>query len=273
MTIRINKLADAAALLAASSLAIPAQAASLGVPGINPVANAWSIEDETVHGWERHRRGHRHSDGGGILAGILILGGAVAVAKAIDNSNERKYRERDERYRDYRYRDRPDYDADANYRDRNYPRDDYARRGIDGAIEDCVYEVERSERVATVDTAERDGSGWEVEGDLARGGRFSCSFSVDGRIRDIDIASGSSRSERYDDDDRDDDDDRWGAADSRDEDYYASARERIGEGAPDLPAQDAGVKPSPESADDTWERGAPDDRYDTAKGPDYALVQ
>lgn len=261
MTNFIRKTAGGAALLAASSLAIPAQAATIAVPGATSTSmiSAWSIEDETANGWGHHRRWRRHRGGGDVLAGILILGGAVAVAKAIENSNDRKYRERDERYRDYR-----DYDRDAQYRDSRYPRLDAARRGIDGAIEDCVEEVERDERVGTVDTAERDSSGWQVGGELARGGRYSCTFSADGRVRDVDIDMGR-RSSRAIDEDRDLAADRG----RYDDDYYASARSRIEDEQPAFEAEEQAA----EADDDLWERGEADDRYETAGGPDYALAQ
>ncbi|MBS7668347.1 hypothetical protein [Croceicoccus gelatinilyticus] len=249
--------AGAAALLAASSLAVPVQAAPLPTTSDAPTG-IWTIESETAHGWKHHRRWRRNRvDGGDLLAGILILGGVVAIAKAAENAQERKYRER--RDEDYRYRD---YDRDSRrYDDRRYA--DNSRRGIDGAIEDCVYEVERSEEVRTVDTAERDERGWHVEGDLANGGRFDCEIDASGRVRDIDIEVGSRRYGSAADAVRPARDSRYG------DDYYADARARIEEQAPATRVED-GARPADEG--DTWERGTPDDRYQTADGPDYALV-
>lgn len=252
MTNQFRLFAGPAALLAASSLAMPAHAAPLhvapqaGVPA--GAVSGWSVDDETVHDWGRHRRWrHDHVDAGDVFAGLLILGGVVAVASAIDNSNKRKYRDRDDRYRDYREQD---YDRDA-YRYRDYPeRDsrysDGSRRGIDGAIDDCVNEVERDARVDTVDTAGRDASGWRVEGELRGGGHYTCKIGPDGRIRDVDIDRGRRVGTGYDDG------------------YYAAARARQGATEPDRPAAT--------DASTDWERGAPDDRYQTAQGPGYAMA-
>lgn len=290
MTNRFRTFAGGTALLAATSLALPAQATPLSAPSAATSVHGWTVADETVHG-HRYRGWDRRGHGGDILAGILILGGAVAVLKAAERSRERRDRDGrdwdrdgrypDSRYPDAHYRDRPgydgDYDDDAGYRDRGDLRDGAAGRGIDGAVEDCVAEVERSERVGSVDTADRTASGWKVAGDLAKGGRYTCSFGTDGRVRDVQI-DGSRAGARDDNDAWGDDDNSWGESGQRDDDYYASARERIGgsQSAWDDAPEDTAAAPSNRQAetqdDRTWERGEADDRYDTAKGPDYASV-
>lgn len=263
MTKSLRNLAGAGALLAATSLAVPAQAAVLPQPAAatqtalpTGVHTAWRIDDETA---QRHRHWRRDRiDGGDVIAGILILGGVVAVAKAIEGSNNRRYRERDDRYRDYR-------DYDRNYRDRDYDRryDRYpaygesSRRGIDGAIEECVDAVERDERIDSVHTAERDGSGWHVEGDLRGGGSFACEIDDSGRIRDIDIDRDFSALDAG----------KRSVEDRRGDDYYAAARARQGGAEPDRP-----VAAEPGEDGREWERGEPDDRYETAEGPDYAFA-
>lgn len=249
---RIHHCTGAIALIAATSLAMPAHAVSSNPPSADAphAVSAWSVGDETVHGWGRRHRHRDRIDGGDVLAGILILGGVVAVASAIGNSKQRE-RERDERYRDYR-----DYDRESEYRDDRY-RLRYAetgRRGIEGAIDHCVDSVERDAAVGSVDTAERDGSGWHVEGELREGGRFSCRIGPDGRVRDIELDIGR---RSYGE-----------AANGRSEAYYAEARANHEEQAPER-AVEAGEGASPGRE---WKRGEPDDRYDTADGPDYALV-
>ncbi len=316
MSIRFRKSAGIAAILASATLALPAQAASFQTPATAAVGH-WSVADETAHGWRsrggwggyygRGWGGRGHVRGGDVLAGILIVGGALAVVKAIGDSNERRYRDSDYRDRDDRYRDYRNSYPDARYPDARYPdarypdyrdqargyrqpgdsRNDDARRGIDGAIEDCVGEVQRDTRVATVDTAERNDDGWRVAGDLVRGGRYACKFGNDGRVRDIDIdmkgdrASSSSRYERGYEMSRDaaGAEDRGGDA-RYDDDYYASARERIGEQRPDLRNGDApftGEEPDmaapAEDGDRNWQRGEADDRYETAAADDYALAR
>ncbi|MBB3989607.1 hypothetical protein [Croceicoccus naphthovorans] len=277
MKIRFRKSAGAAALLAAGSLALPAHAAPVPA-SIKAAASGWSVADETANGWGRSdrywRHRHRGPSGGDVLAGILILGGVVAVAKAAQNSRDRRYRERDDRYRDYRnerYEDRGDY-----YRDRDYDRSDSygARRGIDGAIEDCVEEVQRDARVASVDTAERDGSGWQVEGELRGGGRYSCEIDNNGRIRDIDIDGDRHAASDDYNADWDDYESEWRGAQAgvgadagaegseRDDRYYAEARARAEEQAPAYE-----VEREESDGERTWERGAADDRYETASAP------
>ncbi len=316
MSIRFRKSAGIAAILATTTLALPAQAANISSIGHGAVGH-WNTADDIAHGWRSRGGwggyygggwgGYGRVRGGDVLAGILIVGGALAVVKAIENLNDRRYRERDYPNRDYRdrayrdgdyrdgdYRDGDYRDDDQRYRDyrdrdgdyrgsgendgRDYRApiegryDDDARRGVNGAIEDCVGEVQRDSRVATVDTAERDGDGWHVSGDLARGGRYSCKFGNDGRVRDIDIDMGRAsprdeisqetrRDERYDDE------------------YYASARARIGDRGPEVrssevapPAEEPEMAAPADDGSRTWQRGEADDRYETASAGGYALA-
>ena len=61
-------------------------------------------------------------------------------------------------------------------------------RGIDGAVDSCVREVERgSSRVDTVDSVDRDSDGWRVEGRMSGGRSFACSVDRDGRIRNATV--------------------------------------------------------------------------------------
>lgn len=46
----------------------------------------------------------------------------------------------------------------------------------------CVREVERSDRVNSVESVERIGSGWQVEGKLASGRDFTCNIDNSGRV-------------------------------------------------------------------------------------------
>jgi len=137
--------------------------------------------------WHRHRGGG--VDAGDVIAGVLILGGIAAIASAASKSNrDRDYRE-DDRYREpYRGsypEERYDYRA---------PGSRYSGGGLDNAVDMCVGEVERGpERVVSVDNVARTGDGWQVSGQIDRGGQFDCSIDNDGRIRNVDIGGSYGR--------------------------------------------------------------------------------
>jgi hypothetical protein len=140
-------------------------------------------------GWGHHRHRDR-IDAGDVLAGILIIGGIAAIASAASKNNKNRRTERDYRYPDDNYPqrdDRGDYGKD----DRPEWREGSAREGsggIDSAINRCVDEVSRgSTRVEEVDSVNRDGDGWRVEGRTGDGGSFSCSIDRSGRIRQVSV--------------------------------------------------------------------------------------
>lgn len=273
----ISRLMAVPALVAAVGLGMPAQAASYGdaLPQASQGRDL-SILSASGADWDRGRRYYRHrrgADAGDIIAGVLVLGGALAVANAIKNRKEDARESYPQRYPDY-----DDRDYDNRYR--SYPQPQgYSRGGIEGAIGQCVDEVERDTRVGNVDEAQRDGNGWTVSGDLLDGGRFRCEIDGAGRIRDLDIEAG-----RAD----------WGAAPSGadyapgyDEDYYAGARARQGMSGPQERAYEiestgeawsdeaqAYREPQAElpEGEQEWERGDSDDRYDTSEGPVVALA-
>jgi hypothetical protein len=140
-----------------------------------------------ARGW-----GHRHHDRidtGDVLAGVLVIGGIAAIASAASSRNKQA-REAE----DYRYPDRDDRAEDgyhvppADYGerdDRSYG--DRAGEHLDGAVDNCVGEVERgNRRVDTVDSVNRSADGWTVEG-RADGRDFTCSVDRDGRIRGVTV--------------------------------------------------------------------------------------
>ena len=141
-------------------------------------------------GWGRHRD---RIDTGDVLAGILILGGIAAVASAASNANKNKRRDSDYRYPDnntpqQRERSSGGY-ADDDRNDRS-DRQDWrgGDTGIDGAINRCMDEVSRgSTKVDEVDSVNRDGDGWRVQGRTSGGGQFTCAIDGDGRIRNVNI--------------------------------------------------------------------------------------
>lgn len=175
MAPRKNKLArtlsGATAVAAAlSMLATPVAAAEL--PHAKPVAvHDAGAGDAHGYGRGRHRRGN-DIDAGDILTGVLILGGIAAIAGAVEN-------DRDERYR---------YPEDAGYR-RPEAQPRFESRGMDRAIDICVAEVEQrgQGRIGSVDSAARTGEGWHVAGALDDGASYACSIDNDGRVSDVEI--------------------------------------------------------------------------------------
>ncbi|WP_133365639.1 hypothetical protein [Qipengyuania sediminis] len=187
------KLFAAPAMLAAAALvATPVAAAPLPVRGPAPgdtashygpsIGIGWGGGWGRGHGW-RHR--HRDRTGAGdVLAGVLILGTIAAVASAAARANER---------RGYPYpeRGRP-FDSRSGYRER-------AGRGLEGAADLCLREIERNARVREVTRVERDAGGWLVTGSMSDGAGFTCEIGADGRITDIDVGGPSASRDGPDD--------------------------------------------------------------------------
>ena len=224
-----TKLTAAPALLAAFSLtATPVQAADIAPVAPHAAASAapaWMPGDDIAEKYRHHRyRRHRGVDAGDVLSGILILGGIAAVASAAKGPRDRRY-PTDARYPDSRY-------PDSRYPD---PRRGDARyddgRGIDGAVSQCVSTIERDARVDTVDSVNRNASGWIVTGALFDGQRFTCAIGADGRIEAIDYGA---RGTAYSTDGPEAYGSPAGSADEDrqyDDDYYAAVRARTDTGA------------------------------------------
>ena len=158
-----------------------AAAAALSLTATPVLARGWG-------GWGRYH--HRdHVSTGDVLAGLLVVGGIAAIASAASNKNKQSrdadthYPDPDPRADDNRYGEPP-----AGYGDRRDAPDYGASdRNLDAAVDDCVNEVERGDRrVDSVDSVNRDGDGWRVQG--RTGGRdFSCTVDRDGRIRGVSV--------------------------------------------------------------------------------------
>lgn len=193
---RYARLAAAPAMLAAVSLAsAPAMAADLPVSSSRSALAAelaWDAgEGQSYEQYRTYRHDRRYDrrydrrhgrdrvDAGDILAGVLILGGIAAVASAATRGNERdaRYHYPDNRYPDTRYRE-----PDSRYRSAE-------TGGLDRAAAMCVERIERDARVESVDSVDRNVSGWRVTGRLYDGAGFSCSIGADGRIDAIDLST------------------------------------------------------------------------------------
>lgn len=160
-------LAGAAAL---SMMATPAMARDRG----------WGWGGGWGGGWGRH-----HDDGidaGDVLAGILIIGGIAAIASAASNGSKTKRSQPE-----YRYPDPQPQQQQREYGNDSRPQWNEGT-GINGAVNRCMDEVSRGNtRVDTVDSVNRDGDGWRVQGRANGGGAFSCSVDAEGRIRNVSI--------------------------------------------------------------------------------------
>lgn len=206
MTKPTNILAVPALLAALALSATPAVAAELPTArGDTPV----QVMAETADyggGWGRgHRYRHRNrTSAGDVLGAVLVIGTIAAVANAATKAR----RDRDYPYPD-RYRHYPDRRGDY--------RPDYRSggpRGVEGAAELCLREIERDARVEDVAEVERNASGWLVTGAMANGDGFACSIGADGRIERIEIGGRASLPRDYDARSEEDDDRYRGSGES-----------------------------------------------------------
>ncbi|NCP18860.1 MAG: hypothetical protein GW855_06850 [Erythrobacter sp.] len=111
----------------------------------------------------RYRRHHNDRiDAGDVVAGALIIGGIFAVLSATSNKD----------------------------RDRGYEMDDVASSEFDRAVDACVQQVERDQRIGSVDNVGRTTRGYSVSGTLYSGDAFACQVSGAGRVLDIDYGRG-----------------------------------------------------------------------------------
>ncbi len=168
---RLSLISSSAAMAAALSMAVtPAVAAELPANTSSayiPANAAWDADSGTVynHQYRGRSRYRNRTSAGDVLAGVLIIGTIAAVANAASQPR---------RERSYPYRTGASYNRSSG-----------AARGIDGAADRCVREIERDVRVESVDSVERTGTGWQVSGSLYNGDSFSCSIGQDGRIDDV----------------------------------------------------------------------------------------
>ena len=160
--------------------AVLASAAALSLSATPAFAQDWG------HGWGDGWGHHRHRDRvdvGDVLTGILIIGGIAAIASAASSHK-----------RDRRDDDRPEYprERSAGYRGDNeqqqWDRQSQQNGGVDSAVNRCVGEVSRgTNRGTSVESINRDGDGWRVQGRTAEGADFTCSVDGSGQIRNVQV--------------------------------------------------------------------------------------
>jgi hypothetical protein len=215
MALKKSKLAAATTLAAAISMlaAVPAEAQS--------IFGGWGYGGYGGYGY-RHRN---RVDVGDVIGAVVVLGTIAAIAGAVNRGARARY--------DDRYRGRYPGNDENRYRTPGaYERG--TSTGIDRAVDMCLGEVERNQRVASVDNAARDRDGWIISGRLAGGSGFSCRIGNDGRISDVNLGnygygSGTAPAERVEDRQYEDD-------------VYARARINL-DRVPPLPADEAQDEP------------------------------
>jgi hypothetical protein len=250
MALMFRALAMAGALAGTTLIAAPVSAAVLpaqALPGAVSTTFDTSRYDPAVHearwgcrwgcGWGRWgggwgRRGWRRNriDGGDVLIGAAIIGGAIAIADA----TRRRERDRDVVIVDRDWRERDWRNDDRRYDDRRAAPRGNGASGLGSAVNQCLDRIERDVRVESVDDVERTGAGWRVSGVLFNGAPFQCRIGNDGRIdaidygdgfRDIGLAPAPA-------------DGQW------DDSRYATARAALGGTVrPDMAVQEAALRP------------------------------
>ena len=155
--------------------AVLASAAALSLSATPALAQGW--------GWGGGGWGHHHRDrvdAGDVLAGILIIGGIAAIASAASSKK-----------RDRRNDDRPDYPGDRTngYGNGNDNDQQWQQNGgVESAVNHCTAEVSRgSNRGTSVESINRDGDGWRVQGRTGAGADFTCSADGSGQIRNVQV--------------------------------------------------------------------------------------
>ena len=166
MKFRASRIASGAAVAAALSLA--------ATPAL---AEGWGGD---------HHRGHG-DDTGWIVGGIIGIGAIAAIAAAASSNADRgdPYRERYDQ--DYGADNRRYYGSDDDD-DRTTSSEPDSERSdgndnLDALVDRCVALVERGDtRVESVDSTERDSSGWRIAGRVNGNRDFSCAVDSDGRV-------------------------------------------------------------------------------------------
>lgn len=163
--------------------AMLATAAAFSMTASPAFAQGWGWGDGN---WGRHRS---HVDAGDILTGILIIGGIAAIASAA-SSKKRDRRDDDRRYPNDYPRDRPGgYGNDNDQQwDQQWDQQRQQNGSVDSAVNRCSNEVARgSGRAASVESINRDGDGWRVQGRTGEGAEFTCSVDGNGQIRNVQV--------------------------------------------------------------------------------------
>ena len=154
-----------------------------------PVAASVKAQSVSTNGdiqeYRRHRRyDHDRIDGGDIVAGIGILAGIAIIADIASKAKNSERRTRGERYPE---RFPEPYPQDK--RDNSVDRYDRSGDDVGSAVSLCSSAAERSAggnaRVEEIRSVTREGSGWQVVGDLSGEARsFTCATSG-GQIENI----------------------------------------------------------------------------------------
>lgn len=170
----MNTACFTVALAAAAAFAMAASPAS---------AQGWGWGGGYNDGWGRHHRDR--VDAGDVIAGILIIGGIAAIASAA-SSHKRDGRNTRGNVQGRYPGDNPDARAGryGNDNDQQWRQNG----GVDSAVSRCTNEVSRGpDRNTSVESINRDGAGWRVQGRTGAGQVFTCSVDATGQIRTVQV--------------------------------------------------------------------------------------
>ena len=163
--------------------AVLASAAALSLSATPAAAQSW--------GWGGGNWGHHHRDrvdAGDVLAGILIIGGIAAIASAASSKKRDRLDRRDDNRPDYPGDRTSGYGGYGNDNDQQWQQQGQQNGGVDSAVSRCLGEVSRgSNRGASVESINRDGDGWRVQGRTGAGAEFSCAVGGNGQIRNVQV--------------------------------------------------------------------------------------
>jgi hypothetical protein len=180
-----NLALRAAAIAVLGTSAAPAIAAAPFDVSVKEETSAFDSDVSEYRRYGRYGR-HRHDriDGGDIVAGIGILAGIAIIADIASKSKSNKQRTRGDRYPE-QYPDSFPRDSRDNSAERNIRSGD----DVGSAVSLCSAAAERTagkdSRVDEIRSVTREGSGWQVAGDLSGANQsFTCTVSG-GQVQDI----------------------------------------------------------------------------------------
>ncbi len=176
MHILSNIIAGAAGAAMVIMPVSPAFSAPMNAP-----VKAESGLGDNAQDYRRHRRRYDHDriDGGDIAVGIGILAGIAIIADIASKSKKKDGYTKGDRYPDSYPQDSRDSVPSSTQDDRNYS----SGNDLGSAVSLCSEAAERSAggsaRVEEIRSVTREGSGWQVIGNLSGGARgFTCATSA-----------------------------------------------------------------------------------------------
>ena len=127
-------------------------------------------------GWDHH---DHDIDAGDVFAGLLVLGGIIAVASAASHASNPPPRRADPGSNSGNYGNdsRPQWHGSAG-----------GSFGIDAAVGRCTEELgSGSTAIDRIDTVNRSDDGWRIAGRTSGGANFECAIASNGQVRSVSV--------------------------------------------------------------------------------------